>query len=81
MGFRYVATSVNITGGGIIPAGVTIEPGLPERAVDIVAALPADVQDDVRLTVHKTPNVVDDQAFGGMWGATTASTNVPAAGQ
>jgi hypothetical protein len=27
-----VATSVNITGRGVIPAGVTIEPGLPNRA-------------------------------------------------
>ncbi len=67
MGFRYVATSVNIAGRGIIPVGVTIEPGLPEQAADIVAALPADVRDDVVLTVHETPNVRDRKAFGGMW--------------
>lgn len=67
MGFRSVATSVNITGAGIIPAGVTTEPGLPTRAVDLVAALPADLREDVRLTVHEEPNVREEQAFGGMW--------------
>ncbi len=58
MGFRYVATSVNITGGGVIPAGVTLEPGLAQQAADIVAALPAELRNDVELTVYETPNVL-----------------------
>lgn len=66
-GFRYVATSVNIAGRGVIPAGVTVEPGLPRSVADIVALLPADVRSSVRLTVHDRPNVHDEQAFGGMW--------------
>lgn len=66
LGFRYVATSVNIAGGGVIPAGVALEDGLASRAEDIIAALPADLRSSVRLTLHEAPNVVDLQAFGGM---------------
>jgi hypothetical protein len=57
---------VNITGGGVIPAGVTAEASLSVRADDIVATLPADVGNDVRLMVHTTPVVEDESAFGGM---------------
>lgn len=67
LGFRYVATSVNITGGGVIPAGVTLETGLPSRVEDVLAALPADVRSSVELTINDAPIVTDDWAFGGMW--------------
>lgn len=67
MGFRYVATSVNITGGGLIVTGVTRAPGAPARAADVIDGIPAALRDDVRLTVLPEPNVTDEQAFGGMW--------------
>lgn len=66
LGFRYVATSVNIAGAGVIPAGVALEEGLVSRATDILAALPADLRSSVQLTLHEAPNVVDLAAFGGM---------------
>lgn len=58
---------MNIAGGGVIPAGVTLEAGLPSRAEDILAGLPADLRSSVQLTLHAAPNVVDLAAFGGMW--------------
>jgi len=67
LGFRYVATSVNITGDGVIPAGVTLEAGRPSSPEEIVAALPKDLRSRVALTVNAAPIVVDLAAFGGMW--------------
>ena len=66
-GFRYIATSVNVTGRGVVPAGVTVEPGLPRTVADIVPLLPAGLRGSVQLTVHDQPNVHDEAAFGGMW--------------
>ena len=67
LGFPSVATSVNIKGGGVIPAGVTVGPGTLRSVDEIVRALPADLRSSVRLTVHQGPVVTDEQAFGGMW--------------
>ena len=66
-GFRYIAPSVNVTGRGVVPAGVTVERGLPRRVADIVPLLPAGLRGSVQLTVHDQPNVHDEAAFGGMW--------------
>jgi hypothetical protein len=66
LGFRNVATSVNITGGGVIPAGVMRQQGLPGRVQDILAALPADLRSSVKLTINDAPVVTDLEAFGGM---------------
>ena len=43
-GFRDVVTRVNITGQGLIPAAVTIEPGLPTTSEDVLSALPGDLR-------------------------------------
>lgn len=67
LGFGYVATAVNITGGGIIPAGVTAEAGLPSTAASIIAALPADLRDSVELTIREEPVVRTFSGFGDMW--------------
>lgn len=70
LGFDNVATSVNITGGGVIPAGVSAPAGLSASAATadaILTSLPADLRDSVQLTVHEEPIAVDFQAFGGMW--------------
>lgn len=66
LGFRQVATSVNVTGGGIIPAGVTREPGLWRTVEEVVAMLPEDLRSSVHLTLSDAPVVSDYQAFGGM---------------
>jgi hypothetical protein len=67
LGFPSVATSVNITGGGEIPASVSVGPNTPRAIADIVRALPPDLRSSVRLTVSERPVVSDEQAFGGMW--------------
>lgn len=60
LGFRTVGTSVNITGGGVIPAGVAREPGLPATSSDILARLPDDVRGSVELTVVEKSAAVGD---------------------
>lgn len=51
VGYQNVVTEVNITGGGVIPASVAREEGLPDTPRSIVERLPKDLQADVRLTV------------------------------
>jgi hypothetical protein len=58
---------VHITGAGVIPAGVTAQPGVPVEASQILAALPADLRASVQLTVNDAPVAQDFAAFGGMW--------------
>lgn len=64
-GFRTVSTGVNITGGGVIRAGVTRQLGLSADVDDILARLPSGVRASVMLTVNERPIVVDEHAFGG----------------
>jgi hypothetical protein len=59
LGFEYVATAVNITGAGVIPATVAAAPGLPSSAAEVLELLPADLRDSVELTVR------DDWPQGG----------------
>lgn len=67
-GFRNVVTGANITGGGIIPAAVAIEPGLPTASGEILAAVPDDLRSSVVLTVSDASGFRDtNAAFGGMW--------------
>jgi hypothetical protein len=66
-GFRFVATAVNIVGGGRIPASVTREAGLPESAAAILTAVPQDLRSSVDLVVRGDPVAQDFSAFGGMW--------------
>ena len=66
-GFRDVTTGVDITGGGVIPAGVTAAPGLPRDRGGILALLPTGLANSVQLTVHEQPHVQPEAAFGGMW--------------
>ncbi len=88
-GFRQVVTGVNITGGGIVPAAVMVEPGLRVGRDEVVAALPADLRSSVELTMSETSIVVDTTSFGGMetrddgvflctsgWTVTKSSTGV-----
>jgi hypothetical protein len=65
LGFRWVVTSVNITGAGRIPAAVTSEPGLPDR-LDVFSQLPDDLRSSVDLRISTTPVGVDTTSFGGM---------------
>jgi hypothetical protein len=67
LGFSYVATAVNISGGGVIPAAVTMEPGLPTTPDELLESLPIDLRSFVKLTVRTGPLAMDYQAFGGMW--------------
>lgn len=67
LGFRYVATGFDITDRGHIDAGVTRQDGLPQRADDLLALLPADLRASVSITVNDVPIVQDETAFGGMW--------------
>lgn len=66
-GYRYVSSSVNISGGGLIPSAVTIEPGLPTTADEILTSLPPELRASVRLTISDKPVVTDYTSFGGMW--------------
>lgn len=74
-GFRNVVTRVNITGAGQIPATVTIEPGLPSRAEEILLALPADLRSSVELTISDTPVDRDTTSFGTSAGALCAAVS------
>lgn len=66
-GFRNVATGANITGGGIIPATVALEPGLPVALGEILAAVPDDLRSSVVLTLSDPSAFGDTGAFAGMW--------------
>lgn len=66
LGFQNVATRVNITGGGVIPAWIATEPGLPADPETVVAALPADLRSSVDLTITDLLPVEDTTSFGGM---------------
>lgn len=66
LGFTQVVTRVNITGAGVIPAAVRLEPGLAATAEAILSAIPADLRSSVELTFHDAPIVVPEAAFGGM---------------
>jgi len=65
-GFRQVVTGVNITGAGLIPAAVMMEPGLPLTSEEVVSALPDDLRSSVELTMSATPIATDTTSFGGM---------------
>ena len=64
-GFQFVSTGVNITGGGVIKAGVTRELGSSIPIADVSARLPSGLIDWVSLTVNDAPLVVDEHAYGG----------------
>lgn len=66
LGYRYVAAASNITGKGVIPASVGVEPGLESSAELILQRLPADLRTSVDLTVHPASAFQDFTAFGGM---------------
>lgn len=66
LGYRYVAAASNITGKGVIPASVGVEPGLESNAELILERLPADIRTSVDLTVHPASAFQDFTAFGGM---------------
>lgn len=44
LGYRYVAAASNITGRGVIPESVGVEPGLESNAELILERLPADIR-------------------------------------
>lgn len=68
VGFRNVVTGVNITGAGVIPVAVAIEPGLPTSAAGILASIPAGLRSSVVLSVVDRSGFRDTSAaFGGMW--------------
>ena len=67
-GFRNVVTGANIAGGGIIPATVALETGLPTSASAILLAVPDDLRSSVVLSVGDPSGFRDtNSAFGGMW--------------
>ncbi len=67
-GFRNVVTGANISGGGIIPAAVAMEPGLPTASHEILAAVPDDLRSSVVLTVSDPSGFRDTNgAWAGMW--------------
>lgn len=65
-GFRNVATGVNIAGGGVIPATVAREVGLPTGSRDILAVVPNDLRSSVALTVGDASGFRETTSFGGM---------------
>ena len=64
-GYDEVATRVNITGGGIIPAGVRVTQGLKSDRESVLAVVPKGLRADVRLTVHEESLFGEDHALGG----------------
>lgn len=66
-GFRNVVTGANITGGGIIPAAVALEPGLPASSGEILAVVPDDLRSNVVLTLSDPSGFRDTGAWAGMW--------------
>lgn len=66
IGFQDVATRVNITGHGRIPADVANRPGVPNTRAAIMASLPADLQGSVDLSISPVAFGADTTSFGGM---------------
>ncbi len=64
-GYDEVATRVNITGGGIIPAGVRVTKGLTRDRESVLAVVPQGLRSDVRLTIHEESLFGEDHALGG----------------
>ncbi len=65
-GFRSVATSVDLTGAGRIPARVTTEPGVDSRPSAVLAAMPAGLRSHVDLVVREEPvTSLEEYAIGG----------------
>lgn len=64
-GYDEVATKVNITGGGVIPAGVRRTDGMQNDKDSVLAVIPQDLRSDVRLTVHDESLFGEDHAMGG----------------
>ncbi|MFI6456539.1 hypothetical protein ACIBF6_33875 [Streptosporangium amethystogenes] len=64
-GFKSVATAVDITGAGRIPAEVTKEPGIDSRQSAVLAAMPQGLRSHVDLAVRGDPVTRLETAFGG----------------
>jgi streptogrisin C len=67
-GFRDIVTGTNIAGGGVIPAGVSVQPGLTTSSSEILSGVPEDLRGSVNLTISDASGFRDTaSAYGGMW--------------
>lgn len=66
-GYEQVSTGFAITARGRIDTGVMTQEGLPSTPEEIGRLLPADLRDDVLISVSDEPIVDDEASFGGMW--------------
>lgn len=66
-GFQNIVTGANITGGGLIPASVALEPGLPTETSSILARIPSDLRGSVVLSVGDASGFRDTGAWGAMY--------------
>jgi hypothetical protein len=66
-GYRNIVSGTNITGRGLIPATVAVEPGLAAASGAILAAVPSPLRSSVALTVTDPSAFADTGAWAGMW--------------
>lgn len=67
-GYQNIVTGANITGGGVIRAGIGLQEGRPSEASSVLALIPAELRADVELTVSDESGFADTSAaYGGMW--------------
>lgn len=64
-GYRDVSTSFDLFAEGVIDVEVVAQNGLPREPSRIIALLPANLRDGVRVTAVAAP-ALPDSAFGGM---------------
>lgn len=75
VGYEEVATSVNISGAGIMPVGVRITQGLPDKEEDVLRLVPEDLRGAVDLTLHEERYFGEDHALGGQKTTYTGDNN------